>query len=207
MRAYETMIVISTLLGDEATALRERFVSVVKDNGGTVDTELDWGVRKLAYPIQDQTDGRYLLLEYQAEPAVVAELERTLRIADGVLRYISVQQDHTGLPKERPAEPPRDRDYRDDRRGRDDRRSPRGGDSSPRGGEATASTAAAPEKKKAGGEAASNAPAVQADPAPAAQADPAPAAQADPAPAAQADPAPAADGENVESGDKEVRGD
>jgi len=199
MRAYETMIVISTLLGDEATALRERFVSVVKDNGGTVDTELDWGVRKLAYPILDQTAGRYLLLEYQAEPAVVAELERTLRIADGVLRYISVQQDHTGLPKERPAEPPRDRDYRDDCRGRDDRRSPRGGDSSPRGDRGAAPTDAAPTEKKAGADAA--------DPAPAVQADPAPAAQPDPAPAAQADPAPAVDVKNVESGDKEVRGD
>ena len=199
MRPYETMIVFSALLGDETTALRERFVSVVKDNGGTVDAELDWGVRKLAYPIQDQSDGRFLLLEYQAEPAVVAELERTLRIADGVLRYISVQQDHTGLPKERPAEPPRDQDHRDDRRGRDDRRSPRGGDSSARRDVAAASTEVAPAEKTAGDDAASTAPA--------AQADPAPAAQADPAPAAQADPAPATDGETADSGDKEVRND
>jgi len=183
------MIVFSALLGDEATALRERFVSVVKDNGGTVDAELDWGVRKLAYPIQDQSDGRYLLLEYQAEPAVVAELERKLRIADGVLRYISVQQEHTGLPKERPAEPPRDRDYRDDRRGRDDRRSPRGGDSVPRGD--SASTDAAAAEKQAGDDAASAAPA----------------AKADPAPAVQEVTAPAADGETADSGDKEVRGD
>jgi len=185
------MIVFSALLGDETTALRERFVSVVKDNGGTVDAELDWGVRKLAYPIQDQSDGRFLLLEYQAEPAVVAELERTLRIADGVLRYISVQQDHTGLPKERPAEPPRDQDHRDDRRGRDDRRSPRGGDSSARRDVAAASTEVAPAEKTAGDDAASTVPAVQADP----------------APAAQADPAPAADGETADSGDKEVRND
>jgi small subunit ribosomal protein S6 len=199
MRPYETLIVFSTLLGDEATALRERFVSVVKDNGGTVDAELDWGVRRLAYPILDQSDGRYLLLEYQAEPAVVAELERTLRIADGVLRYISVQQDHTGLPKERPVDPPRDRDYRDDRRGRDDRRSPRGGASPPRGDEAAASTDAAPAEKKAESDAASDAPA--------AQADPAPAAQDATAPAAQDATAPAADGENADSGDKEVRGD
>lgn len=185
MRPYETMIVFSTLLGDETTALRERFVSVVKDNGGTVDAELDWGVRKLAYPIQDQSDGRYLLLEYQAEPAVVAELERTLRIADGVLRYISVQQGHTGLPKERPAEPPRDRDHRDhrdDRRGRDDRRSPRGGDSA-RGDVPAVSTDAAPSEKKAADGAAST------------------------DPAEQADPAPGADAENADSGDKEVRGD
>ncbi len=191
MRPYETMIVFSALLGDETTVLRERFVSVVKDNGGTVDAELDWGVRKLAYPILDQSDGRYLLLEYQAEPAVVAELERNLRIADGVLRYISVQQDHTGLPKERPAEPPRDRDYRDDRRGRDDRRSPRGDDSVPRGAATSASTDAAAAEKKAGDDAASTAPA----------------AQADPAPAVQEVTAPAADGETADSGDEEVRGD
>ena len=50
---------------------------------------------------RSRADGRYFLIEYQAEGDAVAEVERTLRITDGVLRYISVQQDHTGLPQPR----------------------------------------------------------------------------------------------------------
>ena len=73
MRSYETMIVFSALLGDETTALRERFVSVVKDNGGTVDAELDWGVRKLAYPILDQSDGRVIPLELERHHGLHSE--------------------------------------------------------------------------------------------------------------------------------------
>ena len=66
-----------------------------------MDGSHDWGSRKLAYPIKKQGEGHYYLLEYNAEPAVVSELERTLRITEGVLRYMSVQQGHTGLPKPR----------------------------------------------------------------------------------------------------------
>jgi ribosomal protein S6 len=70
-----------------------------------VDASHDWGAKKLAHPIHKQTDGRYFLIEYQAEGDAVAEVERTLRITDGVLRYISVQQEHTGLPQPRAREP------------------------------------------------------------------------------------------------------
>jgi hypothetical protein len=55
-------------------------------------------------------DGHYFLIEYQAEGDAVAEVERTLRITDGVLRYISVQQEHTGLPQPRQREASRRED-------------------------------------------------------------------------------------------------
>ncbi len=103
MRPYETMIVLSPQLGPETQQLIDRVQEVIRTRGGQVDTSHDWGARKLAYPIHKQTDGRFFLLEYQAEGDAVAEVERTLRITDGVLRYISVQQDHTGLPQPRAA--------------------------------------------------------------------------------------------------------
>src|SRR4029077_10921010 len=65
------------------------------------DENRDWGVRDLAYPISKQRQGHYHLLEYQGEPSVVKELERNLRIVEGVLRFVSVQQEHTGLPEPR----------------------------------------------------------------------------------------------------------
>ena len=104
MRPYETLLVLTNDLVSEQQALLERFTGVITSGGGSIDASHDWGSRKLAYPIKKQAEGRYYLLEYKAEPAIVSELERTLRITDGVLRYMSVQQEHTGLPKPRPRE-------------------------------------------------------------------------------------------------------
>jgi len=104
MRPYETMIVLSPALGAETQPLIDRVQEVIRSRGGQIDASHDWGSKKLAHPIRKQTDGHYFLLEYQAEGDTVAEVERTLRITDGVLRYISVQQEHTGLPQPRPRE-------------------------------------------------------------------------------------------------------
>jgi small subunit ribosomal protein S6 len=104
MRPYETLIVLSPTLGAETQTLLDRVQEVVRSHGGEVDANHDWGSRKLSYPIQKQSEGRFFLLEYQAEGDAVAEVERTLRITDGVLRYMSVQQEHTGLPVPRPRE-------------------------------------------------------------------------------------------------------
>ena len=101
MRPYETLIVLTNDLVSEQKSLMERFTAVITAGGGTLEENHDWGSRKLAYPIKKQEEGHYYLLEYKAEPAVVSELERTMRITDGVLRYMSIQQDHTGLPKPR----------------------------------------------------------------------------------------------------------
>ena len=109
MRPYETLIVLSNELGEGQQPLLERLYSVIQSGGGRIDASRDWGNRRLAYPIRRQSDGHYYLLEYQAEPAVVQELERTLRISDGVLRYMSVQQEHTGLPEPKTSAPRRER--------------------------------------------------------------------------------------------------
>ena len=110
MRPYETLIVLNSGLGDETAKLVSRFETIIRNEGGTLDASRDWGVRDLAYPIHKNRQGRYFLLEYQAEPNAVKELERNLRIIEGVLRFVSVQQEHTGLP-----EPRVQRDYGDRR--------------------------------------------------------------------------------------------
>ncbi|MFP6625785.1 MAG: 30S ribosomal protein S6 [Deltaproteobacteria bacterium] len=105
IRSYETLVIVSNRLGDEVEALIARFEAVIGDQGGKLDHRHDWGNRKLAYQILKHTEGRFFLLEYQAGPDTVKELERTLRISDGVLRYLSIQQEHTGLPEEVVKEP------------------------------------------------------------------------------------------------------
>jgi len=101
MRPYETLVVLRTDLGEEAAKHLARFQSVIVNEGGTIDENRDWGVRDLAYPIGKQRQGHFHLIEYQAEPTTVKELERNLRIVEGVLRFVSVQQEHTGLPEPR----------------------------------------------------------------------------------------------------------
>ena len=110
MRPYETMIVLSPALGAEMQPLIDRVQDVIRSRGGQIEASHDWGSRRLAYPMQKQFDGRLFLVEYQAEGDTVAEVERTLRITDGVLRYKSVQQEHTGLPVPRAKEPSRRED-------------------------------------------------------------------------------------------------
>jgi len=110
MRPYETLMVLNPGLGEETARLVARFESIVRNEGGTVDATRDWGLRDLAYMIGKHKQGHYFLLEYQSEPNAVAELERNLRIAEGVMRFGSVQQEHTGLP-----EPRVYRDYSDRR--------------------------------------------------------------------------------------------
>jgi small subunit ribosomal protein S6 len=110
MRPYETMIVLSPTLGADMQPLIERVQEVIRSRGGQIDASHDWGSKKLAHPIRKQSDGHYFLIEYQAEGDAVAEVERTLRITDGVLRYISVQQEHTGLPQPRARESSRRED-------------------------------------------------------------------------------------------------
>jgi small subunit ribosomal protein S6 len=107
MRPYETLVIIRPDLGAEGPTLLDRFAGIIEGQGGSIDGRHDWGNRRLAYPIAKQTHGLYHLFEYQAEPGVVAELERNLRITEGVIRFLSVQQEHTGLPEERVPEPER----------------------------------------------------------------------------------------------------
>ena len=107
MRPYETLVVLSGSLGSEQKPLITKFEDLVKSLGGTLDESRDWGSKRLAYQIRKESDGHFYLIEYQADGDVVAELERNLRITEGVLRYVTVQQEHTGLPEPREREMPR----------------------------------------------------------------------------------------------------
>lgn len=65
----------------------ERITRIVAEGGGTVQGLDRWGRKRLAYPIAKQQEGYYVVVEFTAEPSVIAELERTLHLADEVLRF------------------------------------------------------------------------------------------------------------------------
>jgi len=87
MRHYELMVILDPSL-DERTVMPslEAFLNVIKTSGGTVEKVDIWGKRRLAFEIDKHAEGIYALLEVEAEPAAVAELDRQLGLNESVLR-------------------------------------------------------------------------------------------------------------------------
>jgi small subunit ribosomal protein S6 len=91
MRKYETLMVLHPELPEaQIRETIDRARRLIEELGGQTDQIQEWGIRELAYEIRKLTRGYYVLLEYSASPGVLRELERTLKIADEVLRFISV---------------------------------------------------------------------------------------------------------------------
>ena len=92
MRRYETIfITYPELPEEEINGLIERYDALVKGGSGTVIKVEKWGKRKLAYEINKQTRGYYVLIDFAGGAAVVTELERNLRIGDKILKYMTIK--------------------------------------------------------------------------------------------------------------------
>ena len=90
--AYETVLVFSVKNGEEAAkALVEKFTDMIAASG-TVKEVDEWGKRRLAYAINYETEGYYVVINHDSDTDFVAELARVLNITDGVLRYLTVKK-------------------------------------------------------------------------------------------------------------------
>ena len=90
---YEVVYIIDPAQGEENTAaLVAKFKTLAEQNGSAVEVE-EWGSRKLAYPINYKTEGYYVLMTFVSGPAFPRELDRKLRIAEGVMRSLIVCKD------------------------------------------------------------------------------------------------------------------
>ena len=92
MANYETMFVLSVANGEEATAAMVEKVKALVSSNGTLDSVDEWGKRKLAYAIDDETEGYYVLMNYSCEPEFPAELDRVCKITDGILRTLIIKK-------------------------------------------------------------------------------------------------------------------
>ncbi len=89
---YETIFVIDFALTEEAiTALVEKFKTLVEQNA-TMGEVNEWGKRRLAYPINHQNEGYYVLMTFESKTDFPAELTRIYNITDGIIRAIVVEQ-------------------------------------------------------------------------------------------------------------------
>ena len=119
MPLYEhTVIARPDLSGQQAQALADQFGQVLTEQGGTVGKVEYWGLRNLSYRVKKNRKGHYLHLNLDAPAAAIAELERTQRIHEDVLRYLTVKVD---AHEEGPSAVMQAKSSRDERGGRRDR--------------------------------------------------------------------------------------
>ena len=94
MNKYELVLVVNAKIEDDArTAVVEKAKAYVTRFGGTVTEVEDWGKKKLAYEIQHMKEGFYYFIQFEADAACPAELEKRVRIMENVLRYLVVRID------------------------------------------------------------------------------------------------------------------
>ena len=90
IQQYETTMILNTKKGEDGiNALVEKFKNLISENG-TIDKVDDWGKRRLAYEIEDEQEGYYVMITFTSKPDFPAELDRIYNITDGVLRSLTV---------------------------------------------------------------------------------------------------------------------
>ncbi|HEX4166929.1 MAG TPA: 30S ribosomal protein S6 [Bryobacteraceae bacterium] len=94
MRIYEELFIVRPdATEEEVDPLIEQLKNVITQAGGTLEKTEKWGTRKLAYRVMKQTEGQYILLQFNAGAQTVKEVERRLRVADLVMKFLTVRID------------------------------------------------------------------------------------------------------------------
>ncbi len=92
MAKYETMLITSCVDEEAMNAVNAKFKALIEANG-TIDSIDEWGKKRLAYPINDEEEGFYTVINFTSNPEFPAELDRVYKITDGVLRSLIVAKE------------------------------------------------------------------------------------------------------------------
>ena len=94
MNNYETVFIATPVLSDvQFKEFVSKFQGIITENGGQIVHEEDWGLRKLAYPIQKKSTGFYYLIQFEAEGTLIDKIETQYRRDERVLRFLSFRMD------------------------------------------------------------------------------------------------------------------
>ena len=94
MNQYETVFILTPVLSDvQMKEAVEKFKGILTAEGAEIINEENWGLKKLAYPIEKKSTGFYQLIEFNADPAVIKKLEVNYRRDERVIRYITIKMD------------------------------------------------------------------------------------------------------------------
>ncbi|XXQ67761.1 30S ribosomal protein S6 [Neisseriaceae bacterium B1] len=91
MRHYEIVFIVHPDQSEQVPAMVERYKSVITESGGQIHRLEDWGRRQLAYPINKIHKAHYVLMNVEATPAAIEEIETGFRFNDAVLRHLTIQ--------------------------------------------------------------------------------------------------------------------
>ena len=94
LNKYESIYIINPEVDAEGIkGLVEKFNALIESEGGKVTETNAWGMKKLAYPIKKFTQGYYVLVNFEAKPEFIDELERIYKITDTVIKFITVRKE------------------------------------------------------------------------------------------------------------------
>lgn len=94
MNQYETVFIATPVLSEpQVKEAVKKFRDIITDNGGDLIHEEDWGMKKMAYPIQKKTTGFYHLFEFRSDPAFISKLETEFRRDEKIIRFMTVKLD------------------------------------------------------------------------------------------------------------------
>jgi small subunit ribosomal protein S6 len=94
MNQYETVFILTPVLSDaQMKEAVDKFKGILTAEGAEIVNEENWGLKKLAYPIQKKSTGFYQLIEFNAEPTVIDKLEINFRRDERVIRYLTFKHD------------------------------------------------------------------------------------------------------------------
>ena len=94
LNKYESIYIINPEVEEQGIKeLVEKFNTLIETEGGKVSETQEWGLKRLAYPIQKKEQGYYVLVNFEANPESIVELERVYKITDSVMKFITVRKD------------------------------------------------------------------------------------------------------------------
>ena len=93
MKKYEVMFIVNAANDEVIKAAVKLVQDTITRIGGTVDKVDEWGKRHLAYEVRHQSEGYYVVVDFQAYPAEIKELDRVIKIHEEIIRHIIVKQD------------------------------------------------------------------------------------------------------------------
>ena len=94
LNQYETVFIATPVLSEEQLMdVVNKFRKILTDNGSVIVHENNWGLRKLAYPIQKKSTGFYFLFEFQADPTLIAKMEVEYKRDERIMRFLTIALD------------------------------------------------------------------------------------------------------------------
>ena len=94
MNNYETVFIVTPVLSEAQVAeVADKFQGIITENGGSIVNVENWGLRKLAYPIQKKSTGFYFLVEFAGEGNLINTLETQYRRDERIIRFLTFKQD------------------------------------------------------------------------------------------------------------------